>query len=142
VGWNRAGIDPHILHSSQQIGVLEAFMRVLKITPEIEVKIKASPVRRDKRRGNFTSWSEQEKAADDLARRFTTHRLTVAFPSDGYFVAHDRVIYLHLRIQDANRFYKIILGQGLFGFDTACRRRSHGVWFEIEETEWDVNWKT
>jgi hypothetical protein len=51
----------------------------------------------DERRGNFTSWSEQKKAAEDLARRFATHRLTVAFPSDGYF-------------QDASRFYKIILG--------------------------------
>jgi hypothetical protein len=135
-------IDPHILHSSQQIGMLEGFLRVLKIAPEIEVKVKASRVRGDERRGNFTSWSEQKKAADDLARRFTTHRLTVAFPSDGYFVDHDRVIYLHLKIQDASRFYKIILGQGLFGFDAACRRRSHGVWFEIEETEWNLNWQT
>ena len=91
--------------------------RVLKIVPEIEVKVKASRVRGDERRGNFTSWSEQKKAADDLARRFTTHRLTVAFPSDGDFVDHDRVIYLHLKIQDASRFYKIILGQGLFGFE-------------------------
>jgi hypothetical protein len=38
-------IDPHILHSSQQIGILEGFLRVLKIVPEIEVKIKASRVR-------------------------------------------------------------------------------------------------
>ena len=35
---------------------------------------------------------------------------TVAFPSDGYFVDHNRVIYLHLKVQDASRFYEIILG--------------------------------
>jgi hypothetical protein len=84
----------------------------------------------------------KKEAPDDLARRFATHRLTVAFPSDGYFVAHDRVIYLHLNVQDASRFYKVILGQGLFGFDAACRRRSHGVWFEVEESEWNTNWET
>jgi hypothetical protein len=42
-------IDPHILHSSQQIGMLEGFLRVLKIVPEIAVKIKASRVRGDER---------------------------------------------------------------------------------------------
>ncbi len=40
-------IDPNILHSSQQIGVLEGFLRVLKIAPEIEVKIKGQPVLQD-----------------------------------------------------------------------------------------------
>ncbi|MCL4205065.1 MAG: hypothetical protein KJ000_21500 [Pirellulaceae bacterium] len=76
--------------------------KVLKIAPEIEVKVKASRVRADERRGNFASWSEQKKAADDLARRFRTNRLTVPFPGNGYFVNHDRLIYLHLKIEDGS----------------------------------------
>ena len=38
-------------------------LRELKIAPEIEVKVQASRVRRDERRGNFTSWSEQKRGS-------------------------------------------------------------------------------
>lgn len=133
-------IDPHILHSKQQISVLEDFLRVLKVTDGAQVKVKAGRVRSDERRGNFTNWSEQQTAAKDLTTRFKSHCLAIVFPDDGYFVDHDRVIYLQLRIQDKDHFYKVILGQGLFGFHSACRRRSHGVWFEIGKHEWDVAW--
>lgn len=48
------------------------------------------------------------------------------------------VDYLSTKKSDCTKFYKIFLGQGLFGFHSACRRRSHGVWFEITETEWNT----
>ena len=133
-------IDPHIMHSDQQLSVLEDFVRQLKLTEDAQVKVKTSRVRSDERRGNFTSWSEQETAANNLKTRFKSHRLSVDFPSDGFFVDHDRVIYLQLRIQGEAHFYKIILGQGLFGFHSACRRRSHGVWFEVGRDEWNAAW--
>lgn len=129
-------IDPHLIHSSQQVSVLENFLQVLKVTDDAEVIVKAGRVRSDERRGNFTSWSEQDAAAKATSARFASHHLKITFPDDGYFVDHDRVIYLNTEKSDGNHFYKIILGQGLFGFHFACRRRSHGVWFEIPEVEW------
>src|SRR5690606_33034154 len=129
-------IDPHIVHGPQQIAVLEEFLKVLKVTDDAEVIVKAGRVRGDERRGNFASWPEQDAAAKASSAKFASHRLKVTFPSDGYFVDHDRVIYLSTKKPDGNHFYKIILGQGLFGFHPACRRRSHGVWFEIPEKEW------
>lgn len=133
-------IDPHITHSDQQISILEDFLRVLKITDGAQVKVKTGRVRNDDRRGNFTSWSEQSAAVNGVKARFKTHHLDIAFPDDGYFVDHDRVIYLQLLVQNESHFYKIILGQGLFGFHSACRRRSHGVWFEIGKDEWNLAW--
>jgi hypothetical protein len=131
-------IDPHIVHGPQQMAVLEEFLTVLKITDDAEVIVRAGRVRRDERRGNFASWSEQDAAAKATSEKFASHRLKVTFPNDGYFVDHDRVIYLNTKKPDGIQFYKIILGQGLFGFHSACRRRSHGVWFEISETEWNA----
>ena len=133
-------VDPHILHSNQQIGVLEDFLQLLKVTDGARVKVNAGRVRGDERRGNFTSWSEQNSAANELKERLQSHNVEIVFPDDGYFVDHDRVIYLQLRIQDESRYYKVILGQGLFGFHSACRRRSHGVWFEIDDSEWNSVW--
>jgi ATP-dependent helicase YprA (DUF1998 family) len=131
-------IDPHIVHGPQQVTVLEEFLRVLKVTDDAEVIVQAGRVRRDERSGNFASWSEQDAAAKAISEKFTSHRLKVTFPNDGYFVDHDRVIYLITKKPTGTHFYKIILGQGLFGFHPACRRRSHGVWFEIPETEWEA----
>lgn len=129
-------IDPHIVHGPQQIAVLEEFLTVLKVTDDAEVIVKAGRVRGDERRGNFASWPEQDAAAKAISTKFASHRLTVTFPNNGYFVDHDRVIYLKTKKPDGNQYYKIILGQGLFGFHPACRRRSHGVWFEIPDAEW------
>jgi ATP-dependent helicase YprA (DUF1998 family) len=131
-------IDPHILHGPQQVSVLEEFLKVLKFTDDAEVVVQAGRIRRDERSGNFANWSEQDAAARDISEKFASHRLKVTFPNDGYFVDHDRVIYLSTRKTAGTHFYKIILGQGLFGFHPACRRRSHGVWFEIPETEWNA----
>jgi hypothetical protein len=129
-------IDPHTLHDPRKIAILEEFLRVLKVTEDAEVIVKAGRIRGEERKGNFTSWSEQDAAAKSITAKFATHRLKVIFPSDGYFVDHDRVIYLSTKKPDGNHYYKVILGQGLFGFHPACNKRSHGVWFEISEVEW------
>ncbi len=129
-------IDPHIVHGLQQVAALEDFLQLLKVTDDVEVIVKAGRVRENERRGNFTRWSEQDAVAKATSTKFASHHLTVTFPDDGHFVDHDRLIYLNTKKPDGNHFYKIILGQGLFGFHSACRRRSHGVWFEIPESEW------
>lgn len=131
-------IDPHIIHGPQQTAVLEGFLQSLKVTESAKVIVKAGRVRPDERRGNFTSWSEQNTAAKAIEARFTSHRLKVVFPDDGYFVDHDRVIFLNVKKPDGLHCYKIILGHGLFGFHSACRRRSHGVWFQVPDAEWAV----
>ena len=70
-------------------------------------------------------------AAHQFKQRLKGQDFEVFFPDDGYFVDHDRLVYPHLKSDASDRFYKVILGQGLVGFRSACRRRSHGVWFEI-----------
>ncbi|GEM_PF-1775848 len=130
-------IDPHIIHNDQQIESLENFLKVLKTEDDAEIIVKAGRIRGSERGGNFTSWADQETAAREISEKFAHLRLKIVFPQDGHFVDHDRIIYLNTRKSDGNHFYKIILGQGLFGFHPACRRRSHGVWFEISEKEWE-----
>jgi hypothetical protein len=67
-------------------------------------------------------------------------KVEIEFPKDGYFVDHDRIILFD--IHQEQRFVKLILGQGLFGFDAACRRRSYGVWFDIDRAEFERVWSS
>jgi hypothetical protein len=129
-------VDPHITHSRTQLAVLDRFVSSLRVSKQAKIKVRAGRVRRDELRGNFTSWQEQDQACLDLKGKHIGLDLTIEFPSDGYFVDHDRLVFLHVNDGSRERFYKLILGQGLFGFDAGCRRRSHGVWFEIAEIEW------
>ncbi|MEY4186338.1 MAG: hypothetical protein RIT02_1372, partial [Planctomycetota bacterium] len=73
-----------------------------------------------------------------MKARLNPTAIDVSFPTDGYFVDHDRLVYLGVIDNDTReeRFYKIILGQGLYGFHQSCRRRSHGVWFQVPREEW------
>ena len=73
-----------------------------------------------------------------MKARVAPTTVNVSFPADGSFVDHDRLVYLSLIDNDTreDRFYKIILGQGLYGFHHSCRRRSHGVWFQVPKEEW------
>ena len=129
-------VDPHITHSRTQLAVLDRFISSLRVSKQAKIKVRAGRVRRDELRGNFTSWQEQDQACLDLKGKHIGLDLTIEFPSVGYFVDHDRLVFLHVNDGTRERFYKLILGQGLFGFDASCRRRSHGVWFEIAEPEW------
>jgi hypothetical protein len=131
-------VDPHILHSKQQSAILEEFVKQLKVNEKALIRVRAGRVRSDERKGNFTSWSEQEVEVKAMKVRLNPTPIEVSFPTDGNFVDHDRLIYLGLIDNDTQeeRFYKIILGQGLFGFHQSCRRRSHGVWFQVSREEW------
>jgi hypothetical protein len=55
-------------------------------------------------------------------------------------VEHDRVILLHLAYPDCPRYYRVLLGQGLFGFEAVCRRQSEGVWFRVSGEEFQHEW--
>ena len=46
--------------------VLEDFLQISKITDSAKVKVKARRVRGDERRGNSTSWPEQNTAANEF----------------------------------------------------------------------------
>ncbi len=126
-------IDPHIAHSRVQLAVLTRFVNSLRMVKDAKIKVYAGRVRRDELRGNFTSWQDQDQACDEFQSKYIGLDLSIQFPSNGHFVEHDRLVYLHLKDGDQERFFKLILGQGLFGFDAGCRRRSHGVWFEISQ---------
>jgi hypothetical protein len=122
--------------------VLENFVRQLNLVDGAVITVRAGRVRSDERRGNFTNWPEQDAEVRDLQRRLALPEgkvnVSVSFPADGYFVDHDRLVYLGVSDKDTGekRFYKIILGQGLYGFHESCRRRSHGVWFQVTREEW------
>jgi len=134
-------VDPHILHSKQQSSVLENFVRQLKVTDGCVIKVRAGRVRSDERKGNFTNWQEQDAEVRGLKGRVAPTEVHVSFPTDGAFVEHDRLVYLGVIDNDTReeRFYKIILGIGLYGFHESCRRRSHGVWFQVPKEEWTRN---
>lgn len=132
-------IDPHIAHSRVQLAVLTRFVNSLRKVKDTKIKVYAGRVRRDELRGNFTSWQDQDQACDEFRSKYIGVDLSIQFPSNGHFVEHDRLVYLHLKDGVQERFFKLILGQGLFGFDAECRRRSHGVWFEISQEEWKRN---
>lgn len=133
-------IDPHICHGSQQLSVLEDFLSLLRVEESTRIKVRTSRVRGDARRGDFSSWSAQEAAAKKIIQQLSGHQIEVNFPPGGYFMDHDRLLYMQLRIESNPKYYKVILGQGLFGFHPTCRRRSHGVWFEISKKEWLAAW--
>jgi ATP-dependent helicase YprA (DUF1998 family) len=133
-------IDPHILHGPKQVAILTRFLESVRPSDQASYKVRTGRVRGEQRRGDFAGWSDQNAAADRVRRQLGTLNLTLEFPADGYFVDHDRVLYFHIKESGTARFYKVILGQGLFGFDAACRRRSHGVWFEIAQAEFEAQW--
>jgi ATP-dependent helicase YprA (DUF1998 family) len=129
-------IDPHIAHNQNQLAILARFINALRIVEQTQLRVYTGRVRRDEIRGNFTSWHDQDNACLDFQSKFSGVDLSIQFPANGHFVDHDRLIFLHVNDGNHERFFKVILGQGLFGFDAACRRRSHGVWFEISYEEW------
>ena len=133
-------IDPHILHGPKQVAILTRFLESVRPSDQASYKVRTGRVRGEQRRADFAGWSDQNAAADRVRRQLGTLNLTLEFPADGYFVDHDRVLYFHIKESGTARFYKVILGQGLFGFDAACRRRSHGVWFEIAQAEFEAQW--
>ena len=131
-------IDPHMLHSRRQVAVLENFLGQLRLTDSAKVIVRTGRVRGDLRKDDFSSPVEQEFAAKAVKARIGNESLEFQFSTDNYFLDHDRLIFFAVEdITTAERrYYKVILGQGLFGFDSACRTRSHGVWFQISESEW------
>jgi ATP-dependent helicase YprA (DUF1998 family) len=135
-------IDPHSLHGPKQVAVLNEFLKSLRFVPDSSVKVRTGRVRANQRRGDFTSWSEQASAFECVKQALSVGSCEVEFPIDGYFVDHDRLLLIHLRTGSSDRYYKVLLGQGLFGFDSACRRRSHGVWFAIADHEFSDAWKS
>lgn len=135
-------IDPHIVHGPRQVAILEDFIRAVRPATGAEYQVRSSHVRGETRRGDFASWSDQNAAADRIKMTFASLKLRIEFPADGYFVDHDRILLFELQDGIHIRFYKVLLGQGLFGFDAACRRRSHGVCFELTGGDFEVEWSS
>jgi hypothetical protein len=53
---------------------------------------------------------------------------------------HDRILLWHVRIGTDDRFYRVLLGQGLVGFERFCNRRSEGVVLRIDGPTFDTEW--
>ncbi|GIW80408.1 MAG: hypothetical protein KatS3mg105_2215 [Gemmatales bacterium] len=135
-------IDPHILHGPRHAAVLENFLRSVMTADHAKFCVRTGRIRGDRNRGNFSSWDEQNAAADRLkeALRDRDIEVLIEFPAEGSFVDHDRIL-LFETLEDSNRrYYKVLLGQGLFGFDASCRKRSNGVWFKISPEEFENSW--
>jgi hypothetical protein len=76
----------------------------------------------------------------DLRNAHRQLNVQISVPFGGPLVEHDRTILIQLFQGGTDRFYRLLLGQGLFGFEANCRRRSEGVWFEISGNEFNAAW--
>lgn len=135
-------IDPHILHGEKQKTILETFLRSVRPAATAKYKVRAGRIRGEQRHNDFGSWSDQDAATKKLKHDLGSLDVSIEFPSDGYFVDHDRLLLFEIQNNGVAQYYKVLLGQGLFGFDAACRRRSNGVWFEMSKSDFEAQWST
>lgn len=133
-------VDPHAMHGEVQLEAQQQFLQQVRFTDDGQLILRAGRVRHGGGRRDFQSWADQDRAADDLKSCLSVQRIEVTFPRDNEFVEHDRYLLMETEQEGRPGFYRVLLGQGLFGFHAACRRRSHGVWFEIDRDLFESEW--
>ena len=131
-------IDPYVAHDPSHLGALDRFLRLVRPAAHSTVRLKtrkASSVSlRNRSRGaDFTE--DQQKAECRHLERLHAHLNLKIHPM--WIEEHDRTILLR---HAAGTCYKVILGQGVFGFEVECRSRTEGVWFEIDNPEFKRAW--
>lgn len=131
-------LDPFLLNSQTSIGVLERLLSSLRTVDEAEVKIFANWVRRDPGPYDFQDTVAQKQACRNLESQYANClSVETHLESPHRSRQHDRPIL----VETANgKFYRVLLGQGLFAFSEACRKRSEGVWFSISQVDFEQEW--
>ncbi|MBX7106743.1 MAG: hypothetical protein K1X57_21895, partial [Gemmataceae bacterium] len=136
-------IDAHILRSDRDARALEAFLSGIRPARECEVRIKVARPRQDRERGRYDFSEPQQNQRVEQIRAETHARgidLIVHRPNS-VLEEHDRIILWHTRTPTHDSWHRVLLGQGLVGFEGWCDRRSEGVYFQIPAPEFEAIWK-
>ncbi len=128
-------IDPHFLSGAEKRDMLDRFLRRIVPSDRVEVRVKTG---RAARFDEFHDPRTQDQECRSLESRHRRLNLSVLIP-DGMLEEHDRTILIQT---GDSRSYRILLGQGLFGFEERCRKSSEAVWFEIGTQEFEVGWNS
>jgi len=135
-------IDPHILRSQRDAKALESFLRQFKPANGCAVRVKAASPRQDRDRSR-TDYSprEQDLKVEELNKLAAArgYSLSVNRPN-AVLQEHDRIILWHVKQSGGDALYRVLLGQGLIGFEGWCDRRSEGVYYRIPLAEFDKEW--
>jgi hypothetical protein len=126
-------IDPHFLSGREKRDMLDRFLGRVVVSDRIEVRVKTG---RAAKFDEFHDPRAQDQECRSLETRHRRLKLRILIP-DSLLEEHDRTILIQT---DDSRAYRILLGQGLFGFEEHCRKSSEAVWFEIGTEEFDTSW--
>jgi len=132
-------VDPHIMSGPHQVFAVELFLRALRGSDNSNVHIQTARLQRIGK-GNFGSDDEQQAEVSRLRRDLKHLNLEIAL-EHAFFEEHDRPLYVETIDGATKQHYKVLLGHGLYGFTSNCRKQSHGVWFEIDLNEFEDAWR-
>jgi hypothetical protein len=127
-------IDPHILCNREKRDILSHFLARIRQAPGLEVRVKTG---RSKSGDEFSDWKVQDRERKSLEDRYSAINLRIHIPERAPLDEHDRPLLV--RTAD-DRCYRILLGNGLFGFEAASRKKSEGVWFAISDRDFREEW--
>lgn len=95
---------------------------------------------RDRSRHDYVR-GEQDRKVEELRRVATTRNFEIeVLRPDAVLEEHDRVILWEVTEPSGRSCYRVLLGQGLVGFEGWCDRRSEGVFYRISTDEFDTEW--
>lgn len=132
-------IDPFLLHGPQDARRLDNFLSRLRPHVDTQVCIKASPT--DGKQFNFRDQNMQIGECRKLEAKHAKLNLRIRIATTYKMEEHDRIMLGRVRDDNQQKCYRILLGQGLFGFEAACRRYSEGIWFEMTEKSFETDWQ-
>ncbi len=134
-------IDAHILRSQRDADTLDRFLRRLRLVPGCEVRIKAARPRPLHLLSRWDYTDTQQTARINRLRQELTPRLNLDFELPASALEeHDRILLWHVQHAPEDRFYRVLLGQGLIGFERFCNRRSEGVLIRIGRDGFEQEW--
>jgi hypothetical protein len=130
-------IDPFTTHNDPHVHALDRFLKLLKPSAGAMVRVKTRKIRDDiKGRDRGTDFTTVQQARE-CRRLVQAHPRLSLEVRPTWIDDHDRTILLR---NGAGLCYKVILGQGVYGFEAECRSRTEGVWFEVDDAEFQKAW--
>lgn len=122
-------VDPFACMAWENLDVLSGFLKGLA-SAQPEVFVLAKKLREHiEESHSFSSVADQIQAVRNMMRQTRIDRMRVILRDNRDFRIHDRSILVKQR---GGICFRILLGQGLYGFHRECRRESEGIYFEID----------
>jgi len=133
--------DPYAVHSPANALALTRFLVMLRPAAGCQVRLLTRAVRDSRRQGN-DDFTAVEQAGRVRSIKTLAHNSGVALSESlaQTLEDHDRVYLWHIRDEGRDAYYRLLLGQGLVGFEASCRNRSEGVYYRITEQEFKTSW--